>query len=158
MAVWCSPQLQASDGMALLYLMFPVSSAKEQALTERLQELGVREEDLEESFVRSGGKGGQNVNKVSTCVVLVHRPSGTMVKCQQERSQAFNRFRARQLLADKIERHLRGAASAEAQRITKLRRQKRRRSKRAQEKILQAKHARADLKTLRRSVPSSDNE
>lgn len=134
--------------------MFPVSPAKEEALTERLHALGIREEDLEESFVRSGGKGGQNVNKVSTCVVLLHRPSGTMVKCQQERSQALNRFRARQLLADKIDRQLRGAASREAQRIAKLRRQKRRRSKRAQEKMLEAKHARAETKALRRAVGS----
>ena len=142
--------------MALLDVMFPVSPAKQQALTERLQELGIREEDLEESFVRSGGKGGQNVNKVATCVVLVHRPSGTMVKCQQERSQALNRFRARQLLADKIDRQQRGAASAEAQRIARLRRQKRRRSKRAQEKMLQTKHARAELKALRRPVASNN--
>lgn len=157
MAFWCWPRLQAAGGMALLCLMFPVSPAKEQALAERLRELGISEDDLEESFVRSGGKGGQNVNKVSTCVVLLHRLSGTMVKCQQERSQALNRFHARQLLADKIERQLRGAASAEAQRIAKLRRQKRRRSKRAQEKMLQAKHARADIKVLRRPVPS-DND
>lgn len=138
--------------------MFPVSPAKEQALVERLQQLGICEEDLEERFVRSSGKGGQNVNKVATCVVLVHRPSGTMVKCQQERSQALNRFHARQLLADKIDRRLRGAASAEAQRIAKLRRQKRRRSKRAQEKMLEAKHARAAIKTLRRPVPSSETD
>ena len=132
--------------------MFPVSSAKAQALAERLQRLGVRDEDLDESFVRSGGKGGQNVNKVATCVVLVHRPTGTLVKCQRERSQALNRYHARQLLADKIERQQLGAASAEAQRIAKLRRQKRRRSRRAKEKILEAKHARAIIKDLRRPV------
>jgi len=137
---------------ALLRCMSPVSPAKQQALAERLQALGVRAEDLEESFVRSSGKGGQNVNKVATCVVLVHRPTGTMVKCQQERSQAMNRFHARQLLADKIERRIRGAASAAAQRIAKLRRQKRRRSRRAQEKVLEAKHARAATKALRRPV------
>jgi protein subunit release factor B len=132
--------------------MFPVSPAKEQALAERMQGLGIREEDIEESFVRSSGKGGQNVNKVATCVVIFHRPSGTQVKCQRERSQALNRFHARQLLADKIERQILGAASAEAQRIAKLRRQKRRRSRRAREKMLEAKHARAEIKVLRRPV------
>src|SRR5512135_3386561 len=121
--------------------MLPVSPAKLQALAERFERLGIRDDDLEESFVRSSGKGGQNVNKVSTCVVLVHQPSGTLVKCQRERSQALNRYRARQVLADKIERQILGRESAEAQRIAKLRRQKRRRSQRAQEKMLEAKHA-----------------
>ena len=137
--------------------MFPVSPAKAQALAERFERLGIREDDLEESFVRSGGKGGQNVNKVSTCVVLLHRPSGTAVKCQRERSQALNRFHARQLLADKIERALLGKESAEAQRIARLRRQKRKRSHRAKEKILEAKHARAAIKELRRP-PRPDHD
>jgi peptide chain release factor len=137
--------------------MFPVSAAKAQALAERMLRLGIREEDLAEQFVRSGGKGGQNVNKVSTCVVLVHQPTGTLVKCQAERSQALNRYRARQLLADKIERQILGRESAEAQRIARLRRQKRRRSQRAKEKMLQTKHARAQTKALRQRV-SADNE
>jgi protein subunit release factor B len=137
--------------------MFPVSTAKLQALTERFERLGIRDEDLDETFVRSSGKGGQNVNKVSTCVVLLHRPSGTLVKCQRERSQALNRFHARQLLADKIERAILGEQSAEAQRVAKLRRQKRRRSRRAKEKVLEAKHARAALKEQRRPVrPNND--
>src|SRR5262249_8247127 len=137
--------------------MFPVTSAKAQALAARMQRLGIREEDLTETFVRSGGKGGQNVNKGSTCVVLVHRPSGTLVKCQLERSQGLNRYRARELLADKIERHTLGERSAAAQRIAKVRRQKRRRSRRAKEKMLEAKHARAETKAQRRPV-SPDTE
>ncbi len=132
--------------------MFPVSAAKQRALEERFSRLGIREEDLEETFVRSSGRGGQNVNKVSTCVVLVHRPTGTRVKCQIERSQALNRFLARSLLAGRIERQLLGEASAEAKRIAKVRRQKRRRSRRAKEKILADKHARSETIASRKKV------
>jgi len=121
-----------------------------------LERLGIQEDDLTETFVRSGGRGGQNVNKVSTCVVLVHRPSGTTVKCQSERSQALNRYRARQILADKVERQIAGEQSAAAQRIARLRRQKRRRSRRAREKILADKHARAAVKALRGPVSGSE--
>jgi len=135
---------------------FPVSDAKTRALAEKMARLGVREEDLDEQFVRSGGKGGQNVNKVSTCVVLVHRPSGIRVKCQQERSQALNRFIARGLLVGKLDDRVRGEASERRQAIEKLRRQKRKRSKRAKEKMLQAKHRRSDVKQARKS-PATDS-
>ena len=118
---------------------FGVSPEKEQALAERMAKLGIREEDLVEKFIRSGGHGGQNVNKVATCVYLKHLPTGTEVKCQQERSQAMNRFFARRILADKIEAALLGKQSAEEQRIAKIRRQKRKRSKRAKDKMLAAK-------------------
>ena len=133
--------------------MFAVSAAKAGALAERMERLGIREEDIEESFVRSRGKGGQNVNKVATCVVLIHSPTGTLVKCQRERSQALNRFHARCLLADKLERAILGKQSAAAQRIAKLRRQKRRRSRRAKEKILAEKRARGAIKSMRTRVP-----
>ena len=120
-----------------------------------MQRLGVREDEFEETFIRSGGPGGQNVNKVATCVVLRHRPSGLEVRCQQERSQALNRFLARRVLLERLEAQRLGAASAEAQRIAKLRRQKRKRSKRAQEKVLAAKKLHARKKQLRRP-PSVD--
>lgn len=131
--------------------MFPVTSDKERALLARLAALGIREDDLEERFVRSGGKGGQNVNKVATCVVLRHLPSGAVVKCQETRTQAMNRFLARRRLADEIDARRRGAASAREQAIAKVRRQKRRRSRRAQEKMLAGKRAQAEKKALRRS-------
>ncbi len=139
-------------------MILPVSSAKAQALLERMQTLGVQEEDWEESFVRSGGKGGQNVNKVATCVVLVHKPSGLTVKCQIERSQGMNRYRARQMLLDRLEQQIRGKQSDEAQRIEKLRRQKRKRSKRAKEKMLAQKHERSQTKALRAPVRSGRDE
>src|SRR3954467_7771210 len=94
---------------------FPVSSDKARELRERLDRLGIRDEDLEEQFVRSGGKGGQNVNKVSTCVVLLHRPSGIQIKCQRDRSQGMNRYYARKLLADKLEAERLGRLSAQEQ-------------------------------------------
>ncbi|MCI0602512.1 peptide chain release factor-like protein [bacterium] len=124
---------------------------------ERLNELGVRPEDLVEKFIRSGGHGGQNVNKVSTCVYLKHLPTGIEVKSQRERSQALNRFHARRMLADKIENLIKGKKSAEQQRIEKIRRQKRKRSKRAKEKMLADKHHQSEKKKERRSIPDTEH-
>ena len=130
--------------------LFPVSPQKQDELEALMRRLGVEERDLEERFVRSGGPGGQNVNKVSTCVVLRHVPSGLEVRCQQERSQALNRFLARRQLLRRLEAKRLGALSAEAQRIAKIRRQKRKRSKRAKEKLRAFKQRRAEKKSLRR--------
>ena len=135
---------------------FPVNPSTSKALEERLLALGVHESDLEERFVRSGGPGGQNVNKVSSCVILVHLPTGTTVRCQEERSQAMNRFRARQRLAEKMEEKVLGAASAKRQAIERIRRQKRRRGRRAKEKMLAAKRHVSQLKEFRR--PPSHEE
>lgn len=111
--------------------------------------LNIREEDIEESFIRSSGKGGQHVNKVSTCVYLKHIPTGIEVKCQKERSQSLNRYRARVLLVRKIDQMVKGRESEERQRIEKIRRQKRKRSKRAKEKMLAEKKAQSEKKKLR---------
>src|SRR5229473_6375084 len=86
---------------------------KETQLAQRMASYGVREADLEETFVRSGGHGGQNVNKTSTCVMLVHRPTGLQVKCQNTRQQGLNRFLARRLLLDKIEALKKGFVAAD---------------------------------------------
>jgi peptide chain release factor len=134
------------------FLKYGVSPEKERILEEKMEELGIREADIVERFVRSRGHGGQNVNKTSTCVYLKHLPTGLEVKCQQERSQSLNRFFARRILMEKIEGLIHGKESIEQQRIEKLRRQKRKRSKRAKEKVLEMKHLQAKKKKTRGSV------
>jgi peptide chain release factor len=133
-------------------MIFPVSSKKNADLQHLMDRLGVLESDLEESFVRSSGPGGQNVNKVSSCVILKHKPSGVVVKCQQERSQAMNRYRARVILLERLDAQVRGRESEEARRINKIKRQKRKRSKRAKDKMLKTKKHRGETKALRKKL------
>jgi peptide chain release factor len=134
--------------------MFPVSPEKEDSLGRRMAALGVREADLRESFVHSGGHGGQNVNKTSTCVMLLHGPTGLQVKCQSTRQQGLNRFLARHLLLDKIEERRRARAAAERARLEKIRRQKRPRSRGAKERMLADKAHHSLKKDSRRHFDS----
>jgi protein subunit release factor B len=129
-----------------------VSFEKEKALLERMNSLGVKESDFQESFIRSSGPGGQKVNKSSSCVYLVHLPTNLSVKCQRERSQSLNRFLARRLLLDKIERLQKGFIAEKQEKVEKIRRQKRKRTKKAQEKILTAKRLQSEKKGLRGKI------
>ena len=135
---------------------FGVGLDKENSLSVKMRELGVREEDIKESFLRSRGPGGQNVNKTSTCVHLKHIPTGIEVRCQQERSQSLNRYAARKILLAKIENMLLGKLSQEQRAIEKRRRQKRRRSRRAKDKMLKDKKLHSDKKTLRKGINKED--
>lgn len=136
----------------MIMRIFSVNPLKEKQLREKMKALNIREEDIQETFIRSGGRGGQHVNKTSTCVYLKHIPTSIEVKCQEERSQALNRYRARVILANKVEQLIKGRESEETQRIEKIRRQKRKRSKRAKEKMLAEKKITSEKKRLRGPV------
>lgn len=135
-----------------------ISFSKWKQLESRLAALGIFSKDLTEHFVRSSGHGGQNVNKVSTCVYIKHEPTGTEVKCQKTRSQQDNRYFARVILADKIEFARKGRESAKAKQAYKIKKQKQKRSKRAKEKILESKAIRAEKKKYRTRPDTSQNE
>ncbi len=113
--------------------LFGVRPEKEKALMERMQKAGLREQDFDEKFIRSGGPGGQKVNRSATCVWLRHRPSGLDVKVQRERSQGLNRFLARRLLLEKFEEKILGI-SARDEVGDKIRKQKNRRKRRTRSK------------------------
>lgn len=121
-------------------------------MVQRMAALGVAESELDESFVRSGGHGGQNVNKVATCVMLVHRPTGTQVKCQTTRQQGMNRFLGRHLLLDKIEAARQARAAEAKARRERVRRQKRKRSRAAKERVLANKAHQSEKKRRRQKV------
>jgi protein subunit release factor B len=111
----------------------------------------LREEDLRETFLRSAGAGGQNVNKVETGVLLVHLPTGLSVRCTDERSQAQNRLIARRRLAEKLETRERAEAARRRHLFELERRRNRKRSRASKDRMLADKRHRARLKDSRRS-------
>lgn len=118
----------------------------------RMEELGIKEEDFVEKFVRGGGKGGQKINKTSNCVYLRHLPSGIGVKCQMDRSRELNRFLARREICDTLEAVIKGEKSVKRQAIEKMRRQKRRKSRRQRARMCDDKKHHSGIKLNRRKV------
>ena len=129
-----------------------VSLEKETQLRARMAALGLYEADLLEKFIRGSGHGGQKINKTSSCVYLLHKPTGLEIKCQRERSQALNRFLARRELCDRVEEMKRGVQSARRQEAERIRRQKRRRSRRQRAILVADKRRHSDKKGMRRAV------
>ncbi len=131
-----------------------ISKNTREQLEERMKNLGIAEDDLIEKFILGSGKGGQKINKTSSCVYVKHLPSGIEIKCQKDRSREMNRFYARRELCDQIEEKNCQEKSKKQQEIAKIRRQKKRRSRKAQEKMLAKKKQRSDIKDLRKKPKS----
>ena len=132
------------------------TTSQESALQRRLAKLGIRDEDLEEQFIRGTGAGGQKINKTSSTVQLRHPPSGIEIRCQRERQQSANRYWARVELCERFEAQ-KAAAKLEAQQTReKTRGHNRKRPRGVKEKILQSKHHRSDTKQQRRSVKDKE--
>lgn len=121
-------------------------------LVKRMERLGILEEDLREKFILGSGKGGQKVNKTSSCVSLRHIPSGIEVKCQKTRSRDLNRYYARSEICNRFEERVLGEKSERRKEQEKIRRQKRRRSRRAKDKMLADKRQNSGKKLNRRRV------
>ena len=131
-----------------------LSKEKQEDLSRCMEELQIRESDLIEKFILGSGKGGQKINKTSSCVYLKHIPTGIEVKCQRDRSRELNRYYARRELCEKLSERLENVKSERQQMVEKIRRQKRRRSRRSKEKMLSNKKHHAEKKASRKSPTS----
>jgi protein subunit release factor B len=128
-----------------------ISKEKSEGLLARMQALGIREDDLIEKFILGSGRGGQKINKTSSCVYLKHLPTGIEIKCQQGRSREMNRYYARKELCNRLEEKDQNIQSERQKLTEKIRRQKRRRSRRSQEKMLADKKRHAEKKSFRQA-------
>ncbi len=126
-AIICWPQEMVS------MTTFAVSEKKMRQLLLKMEELGLREEDLLEKFIRASGRGGQKINKTSSSVYLKHIPTGIEVKCMKDRSQSVNRFLARREILEKLE-DLSGGKSKRTLEIEKIKKRKSKKKKRSKEK------------------------
>jgi len=130
----------------------PVSPQKKRAIAKRMKELGIIDSDLIEKFILGSGKGGQKVNKTSSCVYLKHLPTGIEVKCQQARSRELNRFQARRELCEKIAYEIHQEKTKKQRKMEKIRQQKKRRSRRLKQKILEDKKKHSEIKKMRKKI------
>ncbi|MEI6242835.1 MAG: peptide chain release factor-like protein [Chlamydiota bacterium] len=126
-----------------------IGKEKEEELQNRMNLLGIQENDIIEKFILGSGKGGQKINKTSSCVYLKHLPTGIEIKCQKDRSRAMNRFLARRDLCERLEKLIENKKTEKEHLMEKVRRQKRRRSRRSKEKMLQDKKFHGEEKNLR---------
>jgi protein subunit release factor B len=133
-----------------------IRKEKHDELHERMDQLGIKEGDLIEKFILGSGKGGQKINKTSSCVYLKHIPTGTEIKCQQERSREMNRYYARKELCSRLEEKIENKKSERQQIVEKIRRQKRRRSRKSKEKMLAGKKELSEKKSLRKAPKDFD--
>ena len=127
-----------------------ISENKWKELEAKMEELGIKEADITEKFILGSGRGGQNLQKTSSCVYLKHSPTGFEVKCQKSRSQEQNRFFARRELLDKIEHQILGEKSKRTQEIEKIRRQKQRKTRKQKAKMIADKKQRSGVKETRK--------
>jgi protein subunit release factor B len=116
------------------------------ALYLRMEKIGMKEDDIVEKFILGSGRGGQNLQKTSSCVYLKHLPSGLEVKCQQTRSRDQNRFFARRELFEKLEQEILGEKSKKQQEMEKIRRQKQRKTRKQKAKMVEDKKQRSSVK------------
>jgi len=130
----------------------PPGAVKTMTLEERMAQLGVREDDIVEKFIRSSGPGGQNVNKTSTCVYLKHLPTGLEVKCQRQRSQLLNRSLARHILLSKIAQKIRQDSLQKQSLKAQIMRRNRKKPKGLKIKILENKRRHSEKKSARRKI------
>ncbi|HWB06221.1 MAG TPA: peptide chain release factor-like protein [Verrucomicrobiales bacterium] len=133
-----------------------ISRDKIRELLVRMGRLGISRDDLEESFIRGSGHGGQKVNKTSSTVRLRHVPTGVEVRCQEERSLSQNRYLARQELCEKIETRLTAARQRTQAAIAKKRRQEQKRSRASKAQLTREKRHRSRTKAMRRPPAGED--